>query len=68
MKRQTAWPGKKIRKLRKRLGMTQSAFASEAGVRQATISDWERGKKKVSRMGTRILDSISLRVTGTAKT
>jgi transcriptional regulator with XRE-family HTH domain len=32
-----------LKTLRKQLGMSQTALAKALGVRQATISDWERG-------------------------
>lgn len=35
-----------IHDLRLHLGMDQTRFADELGVRQATVSDWETGKKR----------------------
>jgi len=32
-----------VRALRDRLGLSQQALADELGMRQATVSDWERG-------------------------
>lgn len=36
--------GENLRRRRKQLGLSQSALAGLLGVRQATVSDWERGK------------------------
>lgn len=38
------WDAEAIEHLRKRLGMTQAAFARELGVRQQTVSEWETGQ------------------------
>lgn len=35
---------KAVRDARRRLGLNQTQLASLLGTRQATISDWERGK------------------------
>ena len=37
------WDAPGVRSLRGRLGWSQQALADELGVRQATVSDWERG-------------------------
>ncbi len=38
--------GKKIQELRKRLGLSQSAFAAKLGIHKQMVSDVERGKQK----------------------
>jgi len=38
------WNGELIRALRLHMGMTQSAMAKKMGVRQQTISEWEKGR------------------------
>ena len=38
-----AWDGRRIRELRRRLGVSQQALARQLGVRQQTISEWEQG-------------------------
>jgi DNA-binding transcriptional regulator YiaG len=35
------WNGELIRALRRHMGLSQSEFAQELGVRQQTVSDWE---------------------------
>jgi DNA-binding transcriptional regulator YiaG len=37
------WNGELIRALRLHMGLTQSAMAKELGVRQQTVSEWEKG-------------------------
>ena len=37
------WSAKSIRALRRHLDMTQQEMSDELGVRQQTVSDWERG-------------------------
>jgi DNA-binding transcriptional regulator YiaG len=38
------WDRHNIRALRRHLGFNQRDFASEIGVRQQTVSEWEQGK------------------------
>ena len=38
------WTGERIAALRRRLGLSQAAFARELGVRQQTVSEWETGR------------------------
>jgi DNA-binding transcriptional regulator YiaG len=37
------WDAESIRALRQHLDMTQQQMSDELGVRQQTVSDWERG-------------------------
>jgi len=53
------WTPPRIKRLRKRLGMSQAEFAERMGVRQATVSDWETGKQVASPMARRLLDRIA---------
>ncbi len=53
------WTPGHIRRLRKRLDMSQTKFAKRMGVRQATVSDWETGKQAPSLMARRLLDRIA---------
>ncbi len=41
LKRQ--WDAARVKALRAYLAMTQQAFADELGVRQQTVSEWEKG-------------------------
>src|ERR1700677_988171 len=38
-----SWNGESVKKLRQKLGYTQSEFAESLGCRQQTISEWEQG-------------------------
>lgn len=63
-----AWPPAGIKRLRDDMGLTQEEFARRIGVRQATISDWERGKAEPQPMAMRLLDRIAGQVYGQGKT
>jgi len=43
--------GQELRRRRRALDVTQSELAARFSVRQATISDWERGKSPISHPG-----------------
>ena len=36
------WDSRRVKELRRRLGLSQQAMAYELGVRQQTVSDWEQ--------------------------
>lgn len=42
--KRTRWDARKIRALRRHLGLTQVEMAREMGARQQTISEWETGQ------------------------
>ena len=37
------WDANRIRELRRHMRMTQQQMSEELGIRQQTVSDWERG-------------------------
>ena len=39
-----SWTAARIARLRRLLGLSQTAFAAEIGVRQQTVSEWETGR------------------------
>lgn len=41
--KQSQWDSKRIRALRRHLGLTQRELAARLGTRQQTISEWETG-------------------------
>jgi DNA-binding transcriptional regulator YiaG len=48
-----------VRKLRKRLGLTQSSFAALLGVHKITIAKWEAGTKGMSATTERLMQVIA---------
>ena len=42
-KKRKTWNKEKVHALRKHLGLTQVKLAQELGIRQQTISEWEKG-------------------------
>lgn len=48
----------KLKEIRQELKLTQTEFAEVIGVRQATISDWERGIKLPSRLAKRSIEML----------
>lgn len=55
------WTPEQIRKLRLHCGMTQQQLAEELATRQATISEWECGKRTPQRFMKRALMRIAER-------
>lgn len=49
-----------IKKLRFRMGLTQTEFGEAVGVNQSTISKWEDGAP-VSRLGRKVLEALRQR-------
>lgn len=47
-----------VKKIRKRLGLTQDQFAVRLGVAPYTVRRWESGKTKPSRMAERLLEEF----------
>ena len=54
-----AWSPGAVRQLRRRLGLSQTAFAGQMGVRQAAVSNWENGRQGPSPMACRFLDLLA---------
>ena len=46
VRKQANWDGKRVRALRRHMGLTQAEMAVELGTRQQTISEWEIGMYK----------------------
>lgn len=53
-----------VRKLRKRLGLTQSKFAALVGVHKITVAVWEAGTKGMSTTTDRLLRILAQRGPG----
>ncbi len=56
------WGADEVRRLRKRLALSQRAFARELGVRQQTVSDWETGVYRPQGASARVLSLVAERV------
>ena len=59
--------GADIKKLRKRLALTQEEFAHEIGVTFATVNRWENAKAKPSRLALRTLAVLREKTEAAAK-
>lgn len=59
-----SWTAPRIKQLRRRLGLTQEEMGERMGVRQATISDWERANQDPSPMACRLLDALQDTLSG----
>ncbi|MCP5096723.1 MAG: helix-turn-helix transcriptional regulator [Chloroflexi bacterium] len=55
------WNGELINGLRQHMKLSQGAFADELGVRQQTISEWERGSYLPSRATSKYLTMVAER-------
>jgi len=60
LKRQ--WDPTRVKALRTFLGMTQQNFADELGVRQQTVSEWEKGMYRPRGATVTLLNLIAERV------
>jgi DNA-binding transcriptional regulator YiaG len=61
------WDSDRVKALREYLGMTQTQFADELGVRQQTISEWEVGMYQPRRSTSKYLALIAERAGFTYK-
>ncbi|MBD2513620.1 helix-turn-helix transcriptional regulator [Nostoc sp. FACHB-973] len=53
------WNSKSIKALRLQMGLTQTEFATQLGVRQATISEWENGIYEPTRSKSKHLELVA---------
>lgn len=53
------WDGEAIRGLRDRLGLSQERLASRLDVTWSSVSRWENGHAKPSRLACRALDALA---------
>ena len=53
------WPAERVLRLRRRLKMSQGAFARWIGVRQQTVSDWETGLHAPQGASRRMLSMLA---------
>ncbi|GBD24064.1 hypothetical protein HRbin29_01737 [bacterium HR29] len=57
--RKDDWSAEAVAALRKRLGLTQAAFARRLGVRQQTVSEWETGRYRPRGASARLLSILA---------
>ena len=55
------WGSERIRALRRHLGLTQREFAYDLGIRQQTISEWEKGMYKPRGASSTLLSIVAER-------
>jgi len=53
--------GERIKEIRKKLGLSQEAFAHTIGVAVKTVNLWENGKSNPSRLAVEKLDMLDKR-------
>ena len=53
------WSGEAVRRLRGRLGVSQQELAALLGVRQQTVSDWERSLHAPQGAARRMLSMVA---------
>lgn len=53
------WNGELVKALRQHMGLTQSAFARQLGVRQQTVSEWEKGIYTPTRASSNYLTLVA---------
>lgn len=55
------WDSDEVRRLREHLALTQDELASELGVRQQTISEWETGQYRPRGASAKLLTLVAER-------
>jgi transcriptional regulator with XRE-family HTH domain len=50
--------GKRVKELRKALGLTQEQFAAKVGVSFSTVNRWENGKGKPSPLAMKRIENL----------
>ena len=56
----TATTAQRVRRLRKRLKLSQPTFAAKVGVAEMTVSRWERGRARPSKLALARLRALEL--------
>jgi DNA-binding transcriptional regulator YiaG len=55
------WDAQRVRALRRHLALSQAQLAQDLGVRQQTISEWERGRYRPRGASARLLTLVAER-------
>lgn len=53
------WTGKRVRALRKRLGLTQIEFAAKLGVSFASVNRWENEQNKPTKLAVMRMEELA---------
>jgi len=61
VKEKPAWNAQRVRALRLYLGLSQRGLAEELGIRQQTVSEWERGQYRPRGASARLLSIVAER-------
>lgn len=56
---QREWAAEDVAALRRRLGLSQAAFARRLGVRQQTVSEWETGRYRPRGASAKLLSILA---------
>ena len=51
------WTGEDVKRMREHVGMTQLEFAAAVGITPTSVSMWELGKTRPSRMASKFLSA-----------
>lgn len=60
-RKRPGWDAKRVRGLRRHLGLSQDDLADELGTRQQTISEWETGRYQPRGASARLLAIVAER-------
>ena len=55
------WDARRVRALRRHLGLSQDALAGELGARQQTVSEWETGQYQPRGASAKLLGIVAER-------
>ena len=55
------WQARRVRALRRYLGLSQQGLAQELGTRQQTVSEWETGRYRPRGISARLLSIVAER-------
>ncbi len=60
--------GSEVRRIRRRLGLTQTQFAKRVGVHLVTVSRWERGEMGIRESAAKLIRLLAqMKAKGTVK-
>ena len=60
----TSMSPEELKRVRARLGLTQTQLAARLGITQNTVARWEGGDRRITEPMTRLIDRIAKEVKG----